>query len=441
MAGCSVEPGTRVLVERDDGLRVEGVVMPRYALADREVLVVKLDNGYNIGIRCDRVRRLEKLEAARPRGPAGVPAPLAEGPLGRPGKRVMVIGTGGTIASRIDYETGAVRPYIDADELVQAIPEAAAIAEISAEEIMQVFSENMEPKLWERIVSEVERRLNKGYDGIVIAHGTDTMGYTAAALSFAFHRGLPAPVVLVGAQRSSDRPSSDAAFNFTAAVLTAVEAPFGEVAVVMHGTLSDTYALAHRGTRVRKMHTSRRDAFQSINTVPLAKVWPYERRIQMLRDDYRPRSSGRVEAENGFEERVALVKYYPGMRSDIIEYLVSAGYRGIVIEGTGFGHVAERLIPSIKRAVDSGVAVVAASQTVFGRVNLNVYATGRKMLAAGVIPADDMLAETAYVKLSWALARARSLEEVRRIMLSNLAGEIGERQSIRYYPKWFHGEE
>jgi len=439
LAGCSVEPGTRVLLERDDGLRVEGVVMPRYALADREVLVVKLDNGYNIGIRCDRIQRIEPLEKARPPGPAGVPAPLSEEALARPGKRVMVIGTGGTIASRIDYETGAVRPYIDAEELVQAIPEAAAIAEISAEEIMQVFSENMEPKLWERIVEEVERRLNEGYDGIVVAHGTDTMGYTAAALSFAFHRGLPAPVILVGAQRSSDRPSSDAAFNFTAAVLTAVEAPFGEVAVVMHGTPSDTYALAHRGTRVRKMHSSRRDAFQSINTVPLAKVWPYERRIEMLRSDYKPRLRGAVRAENGFEERVALLKYYPGMREDIIEHLASQGYKGIVIEGTGFGHVAERLIPVIKRAVDNGVAVVAATQTVFGRVNLNVYATGRKMLAAGVIPADDMLAETAYVKLSWALRRARDLEEVRRIMLTPLAGEIGERQSLRYYPSWHHG--
>ena len=435
---CDLRPGELVRITRDDGLTVEGVVMPRYSLVERDVLVIKLRNGYNIGIRCDRIARVERLGEAPRRGGAGTPAPLAEGEAPRPGKRVFVIGTGGTIASRIDYETGAVRPYIEAEELVQAIPEAARYAEIRASELMEVLSENMTPKHWETIIEETARRLREGYDGIVIAHGTDTMGYTAAALSFAFHKGLPAPVVLVGAQRSSDRPSSDAAFNFTAAVLTAVEAPFGEVAVVMHGTVSDTYALAHRGTRVRKMHSSRRDAFQSINSLPLAKVWPWEGKIEMLRDDYRPRKRGSLEVENGFDDRVALLHYYPGMKGDLIDLLVDSGYKGIVVEGTGFGHVAERLIPHIKRAVDSGVAVVVATQTVFGRVNLNVYATGRKMLAAGVIPADDMLAETAYVKLSWVLARARSMEEVRRLMLTNIAGEIGERQSLRYYPQWYH---
>jgi len=438
LAQCGVEPGRRVRIERDDGLVVEGVVMPRYALAAREVIVVKLDNGYNIGIRCDRVRRIEDLGEAARTGPSGVPAPLTEEEIPRPGRRVFVIGTGGTIASRIDYETGAVRPYIEAEELVQAIPEAARYAEIHAEEVLRVFSENMTPKHWQIIVEEVARRLREGYDGIVVAHGTDTMGYTAAALSFAFHRGLPAPVVLVGAQRSSDRPSSDAAFNFTAAVLTAVEAPFGEVAVVMHGTLSDTYALAHRGTRVRKLHSSRRDAFQSVNSLPLAKVWPWEGRMEMLRDDYRPRADRLPAVENGFEERVALLKYYPGMPASVIDYFVDTGYKGLVIEGTGFGHIGEDLIPSVKHAVDNGVLVAIATQTVFGRVNLNVYATGRKMLAAGVVPVDDMLAETAYVKLSWVLARARNMEEARRLMLENLAGEIGERQSLRYYPSWYH---
>jgi glutamyl-tRNA(Gln) amidotransferase subunit D len=175
-----------------------------------------------------------------------------------------------------------------------------------------------------------------------------------------------------------------------------------------------------------------------VNTLPLAKVWPEEGKIEMLRDDYRRRGETELIVENGFDDRVALVKYYPGMPSDYIDMLVDKGYHGIVIEGTGFGHVGEHLIPSIERAVEAGVPVIAATQTIFGRVNLNVYATGRKMLSAGVIPADDMLPETAYVKLAWILARTRDLSEVRRLMLSNLAGEIGERQSLRFYPVWLH---
>ncbi len=439
LAGAKARPGSIVRIVRDDGLTVEGTLMPRYALAGRDVIVVKLENGYNIGIRADRIVKLEVVGERRPRGHAGAPAPLAE-PARGVDKRVYVVGTGGTIASRIDYETGAVKPYIEAEELIQAVPEATRYAEIYAGELMSVFSENMRPDLWEKIVDEVARRVREGYDGIIVAHGTDTMGYTAAALSFAFHRGLPVPVVLVGAQRSSDRPSSDAAFNFTAAVLTAARAPFAEVTVVMHGTLSDTYALAHRGTRVRKLHSSRRDAFQSVNTLPLARVWPLKGEIEMLRDDYRRRgeSEGLI-VENGFCRRVALIKYYPGMTREVIDMFIDNGFRGLVIEGTGFGHVSDDVIEGIRRATREGIPVVAATQTVFGRVNLRVYATGRKMLDAGVIPADDMLAETAYVKLSWALKRASDLEEVRRIMTTNLAGEIGERQSIRYYPQWYHG--
>ncbi len=432
-------PGDRVRIERDDGLVVEGILMPRYALARDPYIVVKLDNGYNIGIALKRIARIERLESRPRRGVPGAPAPLHEGPLPRPGKRVFVIGTGGTIASRIDYETGAVKPQLDAGELAQAIPEAFNYAVIEAEEIYQLLSENMKPRHWQRIAEEVYKKLEAGYDGIVVAHGTDTMGYTAAALSFAFHRGLPVPVVLVGAQRSSDRPSSDAAFNFTAAVLTAANAPFAEVVVVMHGETGDTYALAHRGTRARKMHSSRRDAFQSINAPPLAKIYPYSGRIEVIDPRHRRRGEQEPAIDNGFDEKVALVKFFPGAVAEVIHSLVDEGFHGIVVEGTGFGHVDEETIEAIRRAVEEGIPVAAATQTIFGRVNLNVYATGRKMLEAGVIPVDDMIPETAYVKLSWILARTRDPAEVRRLMTTPLAGEMGERQSLRYYPRWHHG--
>ena len=437
---AGAEPGDVVEVEGPGVPRLRGVLMPRYALAEKPVIVVKLPNGYNVGVRVRdglRVRVVEKRGYAERRG--GAPAPLAEPPEVLPRERVLIIGTGGTIASRIDYETGAVYPSLEADEIVQAVPEVLRYARIESKVLFQVFSENMTPRHWERLAAEVARALESGYDGVVVAHGTDTMGYTAAALSFAFHRGLPAPVALVGAQRSSDRPSSDAAFNLTAAVLVASRAPFAEVVVVMHGETGDTYALAHRGTRVRKMHSSRRDAFQSINSLPLAKVWPWEGRIELISKPLRRRGESDVVLDNGFDDRVALIKHYPGMDGELIDLLVDRGYHGIVVEGTGFGHVSDGAIEAIRRATEAGVPVVIATQTIFGRVNLNVYSQGRRMLAAGAIPVDDMLAETAYVKLSWVLARTRDLREVRRLMQTPLAGEVGERLTLRHYPRWYHG--
>jgi glutamyl-tRNA(Gln) amidotransferase subunit D len=434
--------GDRVRIVKR-GRAVEGILMPRYAAYGKPIVVVKLDSGYNVGVRVDESTEIEVIkprERILAEAAAGAPAviPLIEEtPPPGPKPRIMIIGTGGTIASKIEYETGAVKPALTAKEIVEAVPEVSFIADIESKILFNILSENMRMEYWEKIVDEVAKTIAEGYSGVVIAHGTDTMAYTAAALSFALP-GLPVPVALVGAQRSSDRPSSDAAFNLVSAVLVAARAPFAEVVVVMHGETGDTYALAHRGTKVRKMHTSRRDAFQSVNARPLAKVYPVEGRIELLDKPLRRRGETSLRVENGFERKVALVKYYPGMDSEVIDFLVDRGYRGIVIEGTGLGHVGEWLIDSIKRAVDEGVAVVMTSQCLFGRVNMNVYTTGRKLLAAGVIPGDDMLPETALVKLSWVLARTQDLREVRKLMLTNLAGEINPRHTVDLYPRWPH---
>ncbi len=433
------EVGDRIRIVKPDGTIYEGLLMPRYALSQKPIIVVKLDNGYNIGVRFEPGTRIEVVEKRRGRIGSIVTVPLLEeSPPPGPKPRVYILGTGGTIASKIEYETGAVKPAMSAEELLEAVPEIGFVADIEAGVLFNILSENMTPSHWERIVEEVARLLRKGYDGVVVAHGTDTMAYTAAALSFAFHAGLPVPVVLVGAQRSSDRPSSDAAFNLHAAVLTAAKAPFAEVVVVMHGETGDTYALAHRGTKVRKMHTSRRDAFQSINALPLAKIWPSRGEIEVLVSGYRERGREGLRVENGFEERVALVKYYPGMSPELIEFLVERGYKGIVLEGTGLGHVGEWLVDAVKKAVDAGVVVVMTSQCLFGRVNMNVYATGRKLLAAGVLPGGDMLPEVAFVKLSWVLKRAKNPEEAARLMQENLAGEYNPRHTVNLYPRWPH---
>ncbi len=431
-----VSVGDRVRVKLRHGIELNGIVMPRYSPSNRPVIVMKLSNGYNVGVNIGDIAEISRWERVE-RGSPGSPVPLMEELEVSRDRRIALIGTGGTIASRVDYETGAVKPSLSQEELVLSIPEAFKYASIDVEELYSILSEDMKPGMWARIVKETARKIESGYDGVVIAHGTDTMGYTAAALSFAFHRGLPAPVVLTGAQRSSDRPSSDAAFNLTASVLVASRAPFAEVVVVMHGETGDTYALAHRGVRVRKMHTSRRDAFQSINALPLAKVYPQEGRIEVIDHSYRKRG-GPLEVDNGFDEKVALIKHFPGSIREVIDMLVDRGFHGIVIEGTGFGHIASDAIPAVRRAVEEGIPVVIASQTLFGRVNLNVYSNGRKLLEAGAIPVEDMIGEVAYVKLSWVLARTRDLEEAARIMTTNLAGEISERHNLRLYPRWPH---
>ncbi len=396
----------------------EGRVMSPYELSEGETLTIKLDNGYNVGILIDSIKRVELIE--RP----GIPETISFQEVfpkkqGLP--NVTILGTGGTIASRIDYKTGAVHPAFTAEELAKAVPEIFEIANITPKLLMNILSEDMKPEYWARVAREVADALNSGEDGVVIAHGTDTLAYTAAALSFML-RNLSKPVVLVGAQRSSDRPSSDAAMNLTCSVRMAT-ADFGGVTVVMHGETGDTYCLAHRGTKVRKMHTSRRDAFRSINDVPIAKVWP-EGKVEFLGEDHKKRGKSEVVVDDRMETKVALVKAFPGMSPGIIDFLVDEGYKGLVIEGTGLGHVPTYVIDTLKRATEEGVTVCMTSQCIYGRVNLNVYSTGRRLLKAGVVPCEDMLPETAYVKLMWVLGHTNDLDEAREMMLTNYAGEI-----------------
>jgi glutamyl-tRNA(Gln) amidotransferase subunit D len=430
-------PGDKILIKNKNG-EYSGMLLPKNEFSNTDIVVIKLENGYNIGIRIFDDSIIDLIEKGRLTTHPGEPVKLVEEEIAPPqGKKVLILGTGGTIASRVDYETGAVKPYLDPQELVSAIPEVLNYAKIDAEEILSIFSEDMKPKYWELISNNILKKFDD-YDGIIIAHGTDTMAYTASAIAFAFNKGLKGPVVFTGSQRSSDRPSSDSAFNLISSVLVASKAPFGEVVLVMHGESGDTYSLAHRATKVRKMHTSRRDAFQSINDVPLAKIYPFDGKLEILNRNYKEKASNNI-PEIGFDDKVALVKYYPGMNNDIVDFLIDKNYHGLVIEGTGFGHIANSMISSLERAYENGIPVVVASQTIFGRVNLNVYSTGRKMLKAGVIPAEDMLSETAYVKLSWILSKTRDLKEIRSLMLTNFVGEINYRHEMYLYPRWYHG--
>jgi len=414
------EIGDMIRVTKDNQV-FEGILIPRSEYGDENHIVVKLKNGYNVGIRVTGDVKIER------KGKGTTPTFAAPAlPSQNPAlPKVTIISTGGTIASRVDYRTGGVRPALTASDLYSVVPELADIARIDAQILFSVFSENLTAKHWKELAAATAKNIEEGIDGVVIAHGTDTMGYTAAALSFAL-QNLPVPVVLVGAQRSADRPSSDAASNLIGAVITAAKAPFAEVVLAMHETPSDTTVVLHRGTRTRKCHTSRRDAFKSINTSPIAKV--ENQTVALLTNEYRKRDpKTRLVLKAEFSDGVALIKFFPGMNPEVIDWYCKNGYKGIILEGTGLGHVSSRCNEAVKNAVKQGVVVAMTSQCIWGRINMNVYYAGRDLQALGVIPLEDMLAETALVKLMWILGQTDDLEEAKTLLKTNLVGEISPR--------------
>ncbi len=400
---------------KKDGKVYKGILMPHHAFSGRNIIVIKLENGYNIGIKIDKNCKIKVLKKGRK-----IRKEMGEIPFDPNKKNVALIGTGGTIASYVDYETGAVHPITTAEELALSIPEIFDLCNIEAKILFQKFSENITPKDWKKMAREAAKYLNKK-DGVVIAHGTDTMAYSSAALSFML-KNLNAPVVFVGSQRSSDRPSSDAFLNLINAVKVALS-NIGEVVVVMHSSISSNGCYIHRATKVRKMHSSRRDAFVSINCMPIGFV--NDNKIEFY-GKYRKRSKGKVKVMDRLNENVSLVYFYPGMKREDFEKITD-GKDGVVIAATGLGHVNEKLIPSIKKLTKQGIPVVITTQCLYGRVNLNVYSTGRKLIKAGVIEGEDMLPEVAWIKLMWVLANEKDVEEA---MKRNIAGEISERREI-----------
>ncbi len=400
---------------------ITGTIVPRYQYDDEEHIALKLPNGYNVGLSIDRLRELRGKSLGEK--PAFVPPPPPSPREDLP--RVAILGTGGTIASRVDYRTGAVHAAISSGELYALMPELSEVARIEPEIIFSIYSENLEPANWTRIADRVAAAVAGGVEGVVITHGTDTLGYTAAALSFAL-QGVPLPVILVGAQRSSDRPSSDASLNLTGAVSVAAKGSFSGVYVAMHENKSDEKVVFHLGTRVRKNHTSARDAFQSIGISPVA-FWSRDGGLEVEQKDLPKRRAAKFFPKSRFEERVALVKFYPSMPVTLFEGLASGGTRGIVIEGSGLGHINSKNIPILRMFVERGGLACMASQCINGRVDMNVYDTGRDLLSAGVIPLEDMIAETALVKAMWVLANSNSVEEARAMMRTPLCGEMTER--------------
>jgi len=407
-----------VRVERD-GLTHEGVLLPS---ASPDHLVVKLDSGYNVGVDADAAD-VEVLETAvfdvanDGEAEAGSAVEFDEDL-----PTIALISTGGTIASTVDYRTGAVTAQFDAEDVLRAVPDLAGRANYRGRVVANILSENMEPSIWRELAEAVHEEIEAGADGVVVMHGTDTMQFSASALSFMLE--TPVPVVFTGSQRSADRPSSDNVMNAVCAV-EAAKSECAEVTVCMHASESDDRCALHRGTRARKNHTSRRDAFDTVGNRPLGVV-DYDTDTDDVDVSFRRKYSQRGETDLGLspdlDRDVDLVKFTPGSGAAILD--AYRGTDGLVIEGTGLGHVNTDWIPTIAELVEDGTTVVMTSQCIEGRVCDRVYDTGRDLLDAGVVEAGDTLPGTATVKLMWALANR---EDPAAAMGESLSGELTER--------------
>lgn len=403
----------------------EGIVLPRNEYSAPDYIEIKLENNYNIGINASDIKEIKKIGKKE----AHYKIPEKNFPKNNDLPNIILLGTGGTVASRLDYTTGAVIPSFTPGELFSAVPELAEICNLETKIVFEILSENMRPEYWQQLAKKIEKAVNSGKDGVVIGHGTDTMGFTAAALSFML-KDLSIPVVLVGSQRSSDRPSSDAALNLINAT-TVATSDIAEVVVCMLGSSAHDYGLIHRGTLVRKMHSSVRNTFRTIDDIPLGII--REREIKIFRQDYRKRSKSETRALTNFEKKTALIYSYPGMNNDIIEIYIDKGYKGIVIAGTGLGHVSTEVYDSIERAIQEGITILMTVQTLHGFTGMNVYSTGRELINMGVIPGRNLLPETGYVKLGWALGQTSDPSEIKKLLLENIAGEfIGREVPIAF---------
>jgi len=403
-----------------DNQQYSGSLMPRVETYDDWHIILKLSSGYNVGLAYSDQMKINKTGTAPKPEFKQPPLPMAEPGL----PRVSIISTGGTIASRVDYVTGGVVSAMSSRDLLGIVPELVEVADVDADILFSVFSEDIGHKHWEEMAKRAYDKIKAGADGIIFTHGTDTMGYSSAAMSFAL-QDLPCPVIFVGSQRSSDRPSSDNATNLMGGVYTAAHAPFAEVCVGLHENTSDESISYIRGTKVRKCHTSTRYAFQPVNDFPLARYKAGS--IEMLNSVYRPRQDCEPKLLNKFSDGAALVKFHPDMDPKVLEYYIDAGYRGMIIEATGLGQVNQTLWPAVERARKDDMFVGIVSQCIWGRVNLNVYSHGRELVDRGAVPMEDMHGETAFVKLKWCLGQTDDTDKVRKLMLTNLVGELNSR--------------
>jgi len=403
------------LVKITSELTYSGILMPRYESGDESHVVLKLKSGYNIGIEFEEIKKIEKIGQIES-GTKDTQILEKDDKL----PKLLLLSTGGTIASKVDYRTGAVTPALSAKELYEAVPEIAKIANVDAEVLFSEYSENLQPEHWLEIAKKIDSVANSDYLGIIIAHGTDTMHYSSAFLSFALS-GFKKPIVLVGSQRSSDRPSSDAALNLIGATKFLVQTKSTGIFIVMHQNESDDAIACHLGTRVRKNHTSKRNAFQTVGSEP-AFIMYEDKILKNLEKDYF--SEKQYNPRINLDTKVALIKYHPGFDPNVIDSLIQLQFKAIIFEGTGLGHIGKTMYDSVKKAKENGIFLGMTSQCIDGRVSMTVYESGRDLLDMGIVPLENMIPEVALVKAMWVLGNSNSEDAVKRMMLENYSSEF-----------------
>jgi len=396
-------------------LTYSGIIMPRYEHSDDKHIVLKLNSGYNVGLEIDKLEKIEKLFTSEK-----IIEKEQKLEENHSLPKVLLLSTGGTIASKVDYRTGAVTPILTAEELNLSVPELAKIANIDTEVLFSEYSENIMPKHWKQIADKLIEYSNSDYSGIIIAHGTDTMHYTSSFLSFAL-AGYPIPIALVGSQRSSDRASSDAALNLIGATKFLVECKTNGVYIIMHHDESDETIACHFGTRVRKNHTSKRSAFQTIGDDPAYIIFNNKIQKNAKGDFFKVKE---FKSKNNLDTKVALVKYHPGYDPNLLAKIIDMDYKAIIFEGTGLGHIGKPMYDMVKKAHEKDIFLGMTSQCIDGRTRMTVYESGRDLLDFGIIPLENMIPEVALVKAMWALGQTQDNEEIKKIMLENIASEI-----------------
>lgn len=403
-----------------------GTHLPRPEMLGNNIFILKLESGYNIGIDTKKIKKVEMIEKYKKINPKLSPIKHKKGL-----KNVSVVSAGGTISSKIDYKTGGTKADYTAEDFLEMAPELENIANIKAKKSLSVMSENMNEESWIKMAKDIEKEFKDGADGVVLTQGTDTLHYTAALLSFFFH-DIKKPIIITAAQRSIDRGSTDAFMNLICSINAAANFDGAGVFVCMHGTSNDDYCDLIRGTKVRKMHSSRRDTFRAINSRSVARVY-MDKKINILDNDYVKKDlKSKVKSNISFNDKIGLIQVTPLMDPKIINFYIENKYKGLIVNGTGFGHVPttgkHEFANALKKAKDAGIFIVITTQTLYGSTNPLVYSPGRKLhLEFGLLFAKDMMPETALLKLGWILGQTKDEKKIREMFEHNYSYEYNNK--------------
>lgn len=328
--------------------------------------------------------------------------------------KVLVLFCGGTLIMKENEDGSLVVNDKDVaiDLLLRMEPRIDDIAELDVHYVDNIDSSNMCPELWDTIAGVINEKYND-YDGFVVTHGTDTMAYTASALSFALGN-LGKPVAITGAQIPGGRIESDARRNFVNAVRVATLSKAG-VMLIFDGDII-------LGSRAHKLSESKLDAFGTINWVELGEI-----RIDVrFSDEAKERHDGPLDFKPSFESNIAVVTLFPGFPNISLETCVEMNPKGIVLQAYGSGNLSYKYLDAIKLAKSKEIPVVVTTQCLEGATLMHLYDVGKQALDLGVIQAYDMSTECIITKLMWALKHTDSYDELRSIMHKDFTGEINK---------------